>query len=164
MFMTRAAKLMATPGRYRQLVEERRMTIATIPRITMAQPSENITVEDVVARFAADGVTIAQVSDAFEWGCSMLLNLSNGVDTSRRTEAMQALANAQQGTSQEEQDRPRPIEPRWWYPPQWTEGTATTLLDTQQQHAQQVHATIVPFAPMAQRSGTLRTSVPEQVH
>jgi hypothetical protein len=39
---------------------------------------------------------------------------------------------------------------------------ATTLLDTQQQHAQQVHATIVPFAPMAQRSGTLRTSVPER--
>jgi hypothetical protein len=35
-------------------------------------------------------------------------------------------------------------------------------LDTQQQHAQQVHATIVPFALMAQRSGTLRTSAPEQ--
>jgi hypothetical protein len=32
----------------------------------IAQPSENITVEDVVAMFAADGVTIAQVSDAFE--------------------------------------------------------------------------------------------------
>jgi hypothetical protein len=92
----------------------------------------------------------------------MLLNLSNGVDASRRTEAMQALANAQRGTSQEEQDRPRPIEPRWWYPPQWTEGMATMPLDTQQQHAQQVHATIVPFAPMDQRSGTLRTSAPEQ--
>jgi hypothetical protein len=106
MFMTRAAKLMATPGRYRQLVEERRMTIATIPRITMAQLSENIMVEDVAAMFTVDGVTIAQVSDTFEWGHSMLLNLSNGVDTSRRTEAMQALVNAQQGTSQEEQDRP----------------------------------------------------------
>jgi hypothetical protein len=161
-FMTRAAELMATPGRYRRLVEERRMTIAAIPRITTAQPSENVTVEDVAAMFAADGVTIAQVSDAFEWGRSMLLNLSNGVDASRRTEAMQALANAQRGTSQEEQDRPRPIEPRWWYPPQWTEGTATTPLDTQQQHAQQVHATIVPFAPMDQRSGTLRTSAPER--
>jgi hypothetical protein len=161
-FMTRAAELMATPGRYRWLVEERRMTIAAIPRITTAQPSENVTVEDVAAMFAADGVTIAQVSDAFEWGRSMLLNLSNGVDVSRRTEAMQALANAQQGTSQEEQDRPRPIEPRWWYPPQWTEGTATTPLHTQQQHAQQVHATIVPFAPMDQRSGTLRTSAPER--
>jgi hypothetical protein len=39
---------------------------------------------------------------------------------------------------------------------------ATTLLDTQQQHAQQVHATIVPFTLMAQRSGTLRTSAPER--
>jgi hypothetical protein len=97
---------MATPGRYRQLVEERRMTIVTIPRITTAQPSENVTVEDVAAMFAVDGVTIAQVSDAFEWGHSMLLNLSNGIDMSRRMEAMQALANAQQGTSQEEQDRP----------------------------------------------------------
>jgi hypothetical protein len=106
MFMTRAAELMATPGRYRWLVEERRMTITAIPRITMAQPSENITVEDVAAMFAADGVTIAQVSDTFEWGRLMLLNLSNGIDASRRTEAMQALANAQQGTSQEEQDRP----------------------------------------------------------
>jgi hypothetical protein len=163
MFMTRVAELMATPGRYRRLVEERRMTIAAIPRVTMAQLSENITVEDVAAMFAVDGVTIAQVSDAFEWGRSMLLNLSNGVDVSRRTEAMQALVNAQQGTSQEEQDRPRSIEPRWWYPPQWTEGTVTMLLDTQQQHAQQVHATIVPFTPMAQRSGTLRTSAPEWV-
>jgi hypothetical protein len=97
---------MATPGRYRRLVKERRMTITAIPRVTTAQPSENVTVEDVAAMFTVDGVTIAQVSDAFEWGCSMLLNLSNGVDTSRRMEAMQALANAQQGTSQEEQDRP----------------------------------------------------------
>jgi hypothetical protein len=160
-FMTRAAELMATPGRYRRLVKERRLTIAAIPRIMTAQLSENVMVEDVAAMFAADGVTIAQVSDAFEWGRSMLLNLSNSIDASRRTEAMQALANAQQGTSQEEQDRPRPIEPRWWYPPQWTEGMATMLLDTQQQHAQQVHATIVPFAPIAQRSGTLRTSAPE---
>jgi hypothetical protein len=95
-FMTRVAELMATPGRYRQLVEERRMTIAAIPRITTAQPSENITVEDdVAAMFAADGVTIAQVSDTFKWGRLMLLNLSNGVDTLRRTEAMQALVNAQ---------------------------------------------------------------------
>jgi hypothetical protein len=106
MFITRVAELMATPERYRWLVEERRMTIAAIPRITTAQPSENITVEDVVAMFAADGVTIAQVSDAFEWGRSMLLNLSNSVDALRRTEAMQALVNAQQGTSQEEQNRP----------------------------------------------------------
>jgi hypothetical protein len=104
--MTRAAELMAMPGRYRQLVEERRMTIATIPRVTTAQPSENDMVEDVAAMFAADGVTIAQVSDTFKWGHSMLLNLSNGIDASRRTEAMQALANAQWGTSQEEQDRP----------------------------------------------------------
>jgi hypothetical protein len=51
----------------------------------------------------------------------------------------------------------------WWYLPQWTEGMATTLLDTQQQHAQQVHAIIVPSAPMAQRLGTLRMPAPEWV-
>jgi hypothetical protein len=39
---------------------------------------------------------------------------------------------------------------------------ATMPLDTQQQHAQQVHATIVPFTPIVQRSGTLRTSAPER--
>jgi hypothetical protein len=37
----------------------------------------------------------------------------------------------------------------------------TMPLDTQQQHAQQAHATIVPFALTAQRSGILRMSVPE---
>ena len=89
------------------------MTIATTPRVMMAQLSENVTVEDVAAMFAADGVTIAQVSNTFEWGCSMLLNLSNSIDALRQTEAMQALANAQWGTSQEEQDKPQPIEPRW---------------------------------------------------
>jgi hypothetical protein len=36
------------------------MTITAIPRITTAQPSENVTVEDVAAMFAADGVTIAK--------------------------------------------------------------------------------------------------------
>jgi hypothetical protein len=66
MFVTWAAELMATPGRYRQLVEERRMTITAIPRVMTAQPSENVTVEDVAAIFAADGVTITQVSDTFK--------------------------------------------------------------------------------------------------
>src|SRR5882757_10291713 len=108
--MTRAAELLATPGRYRRLVEERRMTIATTPRTMMAQPLENIMVEDMAALFAANGVSIAQASDMFEWECLMLTSLSNGVDTSRQTEAMQALMNAQQGTSQKEQDRPQPIE------------------------------------------------------
>jgi hypothetical protein len=104
--MTRVAGLMATPERYRWLVEERRMTIAPTPRATMVQLSENVMVEDVAAMFAADGVTIAQVSDTFKWGCLMLLNLSNSIDASRWMKAMQALANAQWGTSQEEQDRP----------------------------------------------------------
>jgi hypothetical protein len=110
-FMMRAAELMATLGRYRRMVKEMRLTIATIPRATMAQPSENVTIEDIARLFAADGVTIPQIVDAYEWGCSMLLNLVSGVDASRRTEAMLALANAQQGTSQDEQDRPQPLEP-----------------------------------------------------
>jgi hypothetical protein len=120
-FMMRAVELMATPGRCRRMVEEMRLTIAAILRATMAQLSENVTIEDIARLFVADGMTILQIVDAYEWGCSMLLNLVSGVDASRRTEAISALANAQQGTSQDEQDRPQPLEPRWWYPPQWKE-------------------------------------------
>src|SRR5882757_4584538 len=74
-------------------------------------------------------------------------------------EAMQALTNAQRGTSQEEQDRPQPIEPRWWYPPQWTEGVMTTSLKTQQQQAQQMQATTALFDLMTQ--GPRVTRMPE---
>jgi len=48
-----------------------------------AQLSENVTVEDVVALFTVDGVSIAQASDVFEWGCLMLISLLNGVDALR---------------------------------------------------------------------------------
>jgi hypothetical protein len=65
--MTRAAELMATPGRYRWLVEERRMTIAAIPRIMMAQPSENVTVEDVAAMFTADHRSLTSYHDMPPW-------------------------------------------------------------------------------------------------
>lgn len=81
-FIMRAAELMATPGRYRQMVKEMRLTIEATPRATMAQPSENITVEDMARLLAADGITILQVMDVFEWGCLMLMNLASSVDTS----------------------------------------------------------------------------------
>jgi hypothetical protein len=162
--MMRAAELIATPERYRQMVEEMRLTIATSPRVTMAQPSENITVEDVVQLLAADGITIPQVMDTYEWGRSMLLNLVNGVDALRRTEAMTALANAQQGTSQDDQDRPRPLELRWWYPPQMTERTTETPSRAVVQiHAPTTHATIVPFSPVGQTPRVTQMAVPDTV-
>jgi hypothetical protein len=160
--MMRAAELMATPGRYRQMVEEMRLTIEATPRATTAQPSENVTVEDVARLLAADGVTIPQVMDAFEWGHSMLMNLASSMDALRRTEAMTALANAQQGTSQDEQDRPRPIEPRWWYPPQWIERTAEVPPNTSNtQHTRPTYATIVPTAPVFQAPTVPRVAAPE---
>ena len=160
-FMMRAAELIATPGRYRRLVEEMRLTIATSPRVTTAQPSENVTVEDVAQLLAADGITIPQVMDAFEWGHSMLQNLVSGVDASRRTEAMAALVNAQQGTSQDDQDRPRPLEPRWWYPPQMTERTTEPpTRAVVQTHAPITHATIVPFSPVRQTPRATQTVAP----
>jgi hypothetical protein len=85
-------------------------------RVTSASHSENVTVEDVIPMLAADGVTIAQVGDAHEWAQSMLRTMSSGIDASQRTEAMMALAEAQHRTSNDEQDRPQALEPRWWYP------------------------------------------------
>jgi hypothetical protein len=116
-FMLRAAQLLATPGLYRRMVTELRLTIATTSRVTSASQSENIAVEDVVRMLAADGVTIAQVRDTHEWAQSMLRTMSNGVDASRQTEAMMALAEVQHRTSNDEQDQPQALEPRWWYPP-----------------------------------------------
>jgi hypothetical protein len=57
-FMMRAAELMATPGRYRRMAKEMRLTITAIPRVTIAQSSENIMIEDMARLFAVDGVTI----------------------------------------------------------------------------------------------------------
>jgi hypothetical protein len=107
------------------------MTITTSPRMMTAQPSDNIIVEDVAILFMVNGITITQISDTYEWGHSMLLNMASSIDTSRRMEAMQALVNAQPGTSQNKQDRPQPLELRWWYLPQWTERTAVMLPNTQ---------------------------------
>jgi len=44
---------------------------------------DNITVEDVVRLFAGDGITIPQISDAFEWGQTALAGWSTGSDASR---------------------------------------------------------------------------------
>jgi hypothetical protein len=161
-FMMRAAKLMATPGRYRRMVEDMRLTIAASLRIMMAQLSENITIEDVVQLLTADGITIPQVMDAFEWGRSMLLNLVSGMDASRRTEAMMALANAQQGMSQDDQDRPCPLEPRWWYPPQMTERPTESSIraDTLMQ-APITQAMVIPAAPVRQAPGATQTIAPD---
>jgi hypothetical protein len=115
-FILRAAQLVVTPGLYRRLVAELRLSIVMEVRVTVPAPSENISVEDVARLFAADGVTIPQVLDAYEWGNSVLQSMSSGVDASRRMEAMTALAEAKCRTSSEEQDCPRFLEPRWWYP------------------------------------------------
>jgi len=61
------------------------------PHVTLAQMSDNILVEDMVRLFAGDGITIPQISDAFEWGQMALAGWSAGSDASRWTEAMQAM-------------------------------------------------------------------------
>jgi len=57
-----------TLGLYQHLVDVLHLTIATMPCVTPAQLSDNITVKDVARLFARDGITIPQISDAFEWG------------------------------------------------------------------------------------------------
>jgi len=86
------------------------------PCITSAQMSDNTTVEDVVRLFAEDGITIPQISDAFEWGQMALVGWSVGSDASRQTEAMQAMILTHKQVSYDDQDRLVPLEPRWWYP------------------------------------------------
>jgi len=39
-----------------------------------------------------------------------------GSKASRQMEAMQAMITACEQTSHDDQDRPVPLEPRWWYP------------------------------------------------
>jgi hypothetical protein len=101
--------------------------------------------------------------DAYEWGCLMLLNLASSMDASRRTEAMSALANTQQGTSQDEQDRPQPLEPRWWYPPQWKERAEDIPPRINDQlHTPQMYATIVPTTLVFNALRITQEVVPEQ--
>jgi len=77
---------------------------------------DNITVEDVVRLFAGDGITIPQISNAFEWGQMALAGWSVGSDASRQMEAMQAMILTHEQTSHDNRDRLVPLEPRWWYP------------------------------------------------
>jgi hypothetical protein len=141
----RAAELVATPGRYRRIVDESRLTIVSFPLVTTAQPSDNVTVEDVARMFAADGITILQVRDAHKWGQLALERLAVGMDAARRMEAMAAQISVRQNSSRDEQDRPTPIEPRWWYPPSGGTGLAPTPGVVQQWQRLQpppvVHAT-----------------------
>jgi hypothetical protein len=66
-FFMRAAELLAMPGLYHRLIGELRLNIATAPRLMAADPSVNMTVEDMARLFAQDGITIQQVADAHEW-------------------------------------------------------------------------------------------------
>jgi len=86
------------------------------PCITPAQMLDNTTVEEVVRLFTEDGITILQISDAFKWGQMALAGWSAGSDASRWTEAMQAMILTHKQASHNNQDRPVPLEPRWWYP------------------------------------------------
>jgi len=115
-FLICMAQLISTPGLYRRLIDNLHLTIATTPRVTLAQMSDNITVEDMVRLFAGDGITIPQTSDTFEWGQTALAGWSAGSDASRRTEAMQAMILTCEQMSHNDWDRPVPLEPRWWYP------------------------------------------------
>ena len=76
--------MISTPGLYQHLVDDLRLTIAMTPCITLAQMSDNITVEDVVRLFAGDGITIPQISDVFKWGQTALAGWSVESDASRQ--------------------------------------------------------------------------------
>ena len=80
-----------TRGMYRQLVDQLRLTITSMSRMSIAQTMDNVTVEDVACILVVDGVTIPQARDAHEWGLNTLNLWSQVVDANRRTEAMQAL-------------------------------------------------------------------------
>ena len=111
-FILRLAELLATHRMYRQLVDQLRLTIASTSQMSVAQTTDNVTVEDVARVLAADGVTIPQARDAHEWGLNTLNLWSQVADANRRTEAMQALMAVRQLSSQEDWDRPVPLEPR----------------------------------------------------
>ena len=93
------AQLLSIPGLYWHLVDELHLIIATTPHITLAQLSDNITIEDVARLLAGDGITIPQISDMFKWGQMALAQWSTGSKASRQTEAMQAMITAHEQTS-----------------------------------------------------------------
>jgi len=115
-FLIHAAQLLSTPVLYRHLVDELHFTIVTTPHVTLVQLSDNVTVKDVASLFTRDGITIPQISDAFKWGQMALEGWSAGSEASRWTEAMQAMITAREQTSHDDQDRPVPLDSRWWYP------------------------------------------------
>jgi len=65
-FLICMAQLISTPGLYQCLVDNLHLTIAMTPHVTPAQMSDNTTVEDMVRLFTGDGITIPQISNAFE--------------------------------------------------------------------------------------------------
>ena len=67
-FILRLTELLVTCGMYRQLVDQLHLTIASTSRMSVAQTTDNVMVEDVARVLAADGVTIPQARDAHEWG------------------------------------------------------------------------------------------------
>jgi hypothetical protein len=152
-FMTRAAQLITTTGLYRRLVDELRLTIAATPGVTQVAASDNVTLEDIARLFAGDGITIPQVRDAFEWGHTALLTWSQGMDASRRTEAMLALQTARGQSSSEERDRPCPVEPRWWMPSTEQPTPAAHSLPS---HATTGSARLSPSAATRLYQGTSR--------
>jgi hypothetical protein len=77
----------------------------------MAQPSDNIMVEDITQMFAVDGNTILQVQDAHKWGQLALDKLAVGMDAARRIKAMVAQISACQNASWDEQDCPTLVKP-----------------------------------------------------
>jgi len=107
------AQLLLTLGLYWHLVDELCLTIATMPHITLAQLSDNVTIEDVTRLLTGDGITIPQISNAFEWGQMALAGWSTGREASRKMEAMQAMIMAHKQMSHNDQDRPVPLESRW---------------------------------------------------
>ena len=125
-FLLRVAELLATRGMYRTLVDQLRLTIASTTRFTMAWTSDNVTLNNIAWVLVEDGVTIPQVRDTHDWGVTALNQWAQNADVSRRTEAMTALSAARQLLSQEDQDRPVPLEPAWWYPPAGRFRSAST--------------------------------------
>ena len=116
--------------------------------MSIAHMTDNVTGEDVACVLAADGVTILQARDAHEWGLNTLNLWSQVVDANRRTEAMQALMAVRQLSSQEDWDRPVPLEPRWWYPSPGNFGAANTLANHMVGRQEpSTSATITPMVP-----------------
>ena len=147
-FILRIAELLATRRMYRQLVDQLRLTIASTSRMSIAQTTDNVTVEDVARVLAADGVTIPQARDAHEWGLNTLNLWSQVADANRRTEAMQALMTVRQLSSQEDWDRPVPLEPRWWYPSPGNFGTVNMSANhIAGRQEPTMSATVTPTAP-----------------